>query len=97
MSNGKTSLGKISLWTSIVGFVVPVGLAVFVVVRYWRAPKNAVLTSLVACLALFVVLEVAAFVCRIRARHTTTGKVGLAISGVLLLLALGSTVLLFWG
>jgi hypothetical protein len=83
------SLGKISLWTSIAGFVLPVGLAVFVVVRYWRAPKNTVLTALAICLVLFVVLEVVAFVCGIRARRTTTGKVGLAISGVLLTLAFG--------
>jgi hypothetical protein len=87
MNNSMPALGRVSLWTSIVGFVLPGGLGVFIVVRYWRAPKNAVLTALAICLGLFVVLEVSALVCGIKARHTTTGKVGLAISGVLLALA----------
>jgi hypothetical protein len=94
----RTTLGKVSLWTAVIGLVVPVALAVGVILvvlfvtRAWEG-----LIRLVLCGALLVILELVAFVCGIMARRTTSGKIGLAISGVLLMLALGFTLLFFWG
>jgi hypothetical protein len=93
-----TSLGKVSLWTSIAGVVVPVGLAAIVLVvvlfltpqRYRGAPKYAGegLAALAICLVLCFILEFVALGCGIAARRTTGGKAGLAISAVILTLAI---------
>ncbi len=67
------SLGKASLWTSIIGFVLPMCLVILF-------PANAFL-----CGVLFVILELVALGCGIAARRTATGKAGLVISFSLLL------------
>jgi hypothetical protein len=106
MTNDKTLLGKVSLWTSIVGLVVPVIIVTLLVTwillffkpgpRGWSHEDVARITALLAVSGvLFVVCELAALGCGIAARRTTTGKIGLVISGVLLTLALGLTVFVF--
>jgi hypothetical protein len=105
MSNDKTTLGKISLWTAIGGIVVPVVLAAVVLVvvlfltpqRERAGPQYAGegLVALALCGILLVILELVALVCGIVARHTTTGKVGVTISVVSLTLAVGMTAFVF--
>jgi hypothetical protein len=71
-----TSLGKASLWTSILGVVLPIGLAIL-------RPGTGEL-----CLLLLMMLELIALGCGIAARRTAAGKGGLVISGILLPLSI---------
>jgi hypothetical protein len=98
--NHNTWLGRTSLWTSISGIVVPVGLAALALVvvlvltpQSRLGPKygNEGLAALAICGVLFVILELVALACGIAARRTATGKIGMTISGVMLTLALGLT------
>ena len=100
MRNDKAVLGKVSLWTAIIGFVLPMCLGVLVIVFVlyftprtrmgpsWEAEKAALIV-LAFCCILFVILEATALGCGIAARQTATGIAGLVISSVLFLLALG--------
>jgi hypothetical protein len=102
MSNGKTWLGRVSLWTAIAGVIVPVCLVVLLVIwvllfvpqgRVGPSGEDAqrMIVGLVLCGVAFVVLELVALGCGLAARCTATGRVGLAIAGALLTLALGVT------
>jgi hypothetical protein len=96
VSNDKTSLGKISLWASLLGaFVIPFSFCIVFAIVYPKANSAGgrggadVLTPLIGFGiggALFFLLELLALGCGIVARHTTTGKTGLTIAGVLLAL-----------
>jgi hypothetical protein len=89
MGNDNISLGKASLWTSIVGIVLPVCLAVLVAIFLNRpvlGQDPGVAYSL--CGLLFVMLELIALGCGIAARRTATGKAGLVIGLSALLLGL---------
>jgi hypothetical protein len=105
MNSETTSMGKASLWTAILGLVVPICLAGLVLVvvlyltpqRYRGAPKYAGegLVALGICYLLFCALELVALGCGIAGRHTAAGKAGIAVSGVLLTVALGLLVFFF--
>jgi hypothetical protein len=93
MGSDNATLGKASLWTSIIGIVLPVSLAVLVAVflkppneqqrlEYERLREWANLL----CAVLFVILELVALGCGIAARRTATGKIGLIVAVVVLLL-----------
>ena len=105
-------LGKVSLWTAIIGIVLPMCLAVLAIVVFlFLTPHSRMgpssdqwegaLASLAFCGILFVILELVALGCGIAARRTASGKAGLVIStGVaflLLLLGLVAWMRLGWG
>jgi hypothetical protein len=81
MDNDNLSLGKASLWSSIIGIVLPACLYVLVVIFLSFEGL-----AYGACELLFVILQLVALGCGIAARRTPTGGAGLAISGSLLLL-----------
>jgi hypothetical protein len=99
MSNNKPTLGNISLWTSLAG---PIVLGLCYLLLQVVASNTAlgpdgggayaivIVGGAISIIggSLFVILELAAFGCGLSARHTTTGKAGLQISSVLLVLAL---------
>jgi cytochrome bd-type quinol oxidase subunit 2 len=82
MGNDNASLGKASLWTSIVGVVLPVFLAILVAIFLKPSSEKAWANAL--CGVLLVILELVALGCGIVGRRTTAGKAGLVISGVVL-------------
>jgi hypothetical protein len=87
VANETSRLGKTSLWSSIVGFAVPFSLVVLG--RIFLTPQNAVGWQR-GLLGLFVFLELAALGCGVAARNTPTGKAGLILSILLLLLVLST-------
>src|ERR1022692_3061004 len=92
MDNNVARLAKVSLWASLVGFVVPMCLVAldFIVVVFVLPPQRTAPPYAVEVVAfsgiLFLILELVALGCGVATRHTTPGKAGLIISGVLLLL-----------
>ena len=86
MAHDRASFGKASLWASIIGIAVPVGLALIAVIFFVflnsRGGPGAVVVSfgLLSAPILGAILEMAAFGCGIVARSTATGKAGLKIS-----------------
>ena|SRR5713101_1258203 len=95
MSNGNASLGKASLWSAIVGVVLPGCLAVPVAAFYKPHLGNDPGLAYALCGLLLVILELVAFGCGIAAKRTATGKAGLFISVILLLLVILVVVLKF--
>jgi hypothetical protein len=100
MGHDDASLGKASLWCSIIGVALPVCLAILTLVGVsYLAPQSRLGPPPSAMEAagwafalsgiLFVLLELIAFGCGLAARRTATGKAGLVISGVLLPLVVG--------
>jgi hypothetical protein len=79
-------LGHISLWTSIVGLVLPVLLAMVFAVLLEQNILREPGTYYGLCLLLGGVLELAAVGCGLGARRTADGKTGLFISLASLLL-----------
>jgi hypothetical protein len=79
-------LGGISLWTSIVGLVLPVLLAIVFAVLLERNILREPGTYYGLCLLLGGVIELAALGCGLGARRTALGKTGLFISHASLLL-----------
>jgi hypothetical protein len=79
-------LGSISLWTSIVGLVLPVLLAMVFAVLLERNILREPGTYYGLCLLLGGVIELAALGCGLGARRTAAGKTGLFISLASLLL-----------
>ena len=79
-------LGRISLWTSIVGLVLPVLLAMVFAVLLERNILREPGTYYGLCLLLGGVIELAALGCGLGARRTAAGKTGLFISLASLLL-----------
>jgi hypothetical protein len=79
-------LGRISLWTSIVGLVLPVLLAMVFAVLLERNILREPGTYYGLCLLLGGVLELAALGCGLWGRRTAAGKTGLFISLASLLL-----------
>jgi hypothetical protein len=99
MSN---DLGKVSLWASITGFVLPAGLSVLTIVVFTYFPSRSrqipeyVGVNLTLSIALFALLELIGLGFGIAARRTATGKAGLVISAVLLILGVAGIVFLWW-
>src|SRR5882757_938644 len=82
--------GRISLWTSILGLVLPVLLAMVFTVLLERNILREPGTYYGLCLLLSGVLQLAALGCGLGARRTGAGKTGLFLSlASLLLLVLG--------
>jgi heme/copper-type cytochrome/quinol oxidase subunit 4 len=82
MGNDKATLGKASLWSAIIGVVLPGGLAVLAAI--FLNSTDARERAYAICAVLSVVLELIAFGCGIAARRTATGKAAVAISVILL-------------
>jgi len=93
MANDSKALGKASLVTSIVGIAVPVILPVLVLVIEKRGGAATVI-AVFFCGVLGVVLELVALGLGIAARRTTTGKAGMIISGILILLLVAAVFIL---
>jgi hypothetical protein len=87
MANGKSSLGRASLWISIVGFALPLLLVIFG--RTFLTPDNAMVWQRVL-LGLFVLAELVALRCAVAARLTLTGKAGKILPILLLVLVLST-------
>jgi hypothetical protein len=79
-------LGRISLWTSLVGLVLPVLLAMVFAVLLERNILREAGTYYGLCLLLGGVLELAALGCGLGARRTVAGMTGLFLSLASLLL-----------
>jgi hypothetical protein len=92
MDNDNLWLGKVSLWSSIIGIILPACLYVLVVIFLSFEGL-----AYGACELLFVIFQLVAPGCGFAARCTSNGKVGLAITGTLLLLGfvLTSTFLVY--
>ena len=95
MDRYNPALGKASLWTAVGGFVLPVCFALLALVGVlllkprllepsWSEPGA--VSAL--CGIFLVALELVALGCGMAARRTATGKAGLFLSGVPLLLVL---------
>jgi hypothetical protein len=78
--------GRISLWLSLVGLVLPVLLAMVFAVLLERNILREPGTYYGLCLLLGGVLELAALGCGLGARRTTAGKTGLFLSLAFLVL-----------
>ncbi len=91
---GNATLGNVSLLASILGSVLPMGLvSLSLLIGPTFYPQEAHVLSFI----LFVIFEIVAFGCGIAARGATSGKVGLAISAVLLPLVLAAVcAALYW-
>ena len=91
-------LAKASLWTSIAGLVSPVSLTVLAITSDQHRLDIERLREwpYALCGVLFVTLELVALGCGIAARHTVTGKRGLALSAFAWYL-LASTLFAFGG
>ena len=88
----KASLGKISLWSSIIGLVLP-GCWVALDLAYLEGHIHEQqlgyeILGYVMSGFLFVTLELVALCCGFRARGTPPGKAGLAISASIVILVL---------
>jgi hypothetical protein len=81
-----TGIGKISLWFAIVGIVLPIILAMLLYVFRNQLKIDDVI-PFVACWLLGVVLELVALGCGIAARRTATGKAGIIISVISLVVS----------
>jgi len=99
MEHHRAPLGKASLWASIIGIALPLSLSLIAIIYFVCGPgqprgggagpeAQVVVWILISAPVLGVILEAVAFGCGIVARPTATGKAGLAISGIALLLAL---------
>jgi hypothetical protein len=86
MSTDNERQGQISLWTSILGLVLPVLLAMVFAVLLDRGILHEPGTYYGLCLLLSGVLELAALGCGLGARRTVSGKAGLLLSLASLLL-----------
>jgi hypothetical protein len=84
-----------SLWSSIIGVVLPGCLAVLAAVFIKNEYDRRV--PYIICGLLFGILELVALGCGIAARRTATGKAGMVISGVLFVLLLILVGLVFFG
>jgi hypothetical protein len=90
MNNDRSALGKASLWTAIIGIVLPASLAVLVAVFLTRpvlGQDPGIAYAL--CGVIFVILQLVALGCGIAARRTPTGRAGMVISAILLVLGVG--------
>src|SRR5207245_1379501 len=94
MGNDNSWLGKVSVWSCITGAVLPGGLLALVLFNERLFPLEVALGAIGPCYMLFVILELVALGCGIAARRTTTGKVGMVISGLILLYPAVTLVLL---
>jgi hypothetical protein len=94
MDDDRATLGKASLGTAILGIVLPGCLAVLVAVFIKNEYERRI--PYVICGLLFVVLEFVAFGCGIGGKRTATGKAGLIISTVLLLIPIVCAAVIFF-
>src|SRR5438105_65104 len=94
MGNDTSWLGKVSVWSCIIGVVLPGGLLALFLFNERLLPLEVALGAIGPCYMLFVMLELVALGCGIAARNTTTGKIGMVISGLILLYPAVTLVLL---
>jgi hypothetical protein len=92
----KTSLGKVSLWTSITGVVV-LTLHPNLIRTFPNASGSFGLFIFAFCPIFSLLLEFAALGCGIAGRRTTAGKAGMIISSILILAVVSFVVLFFSG
>jgi hypothetical protein len=102
MEDDHAAVGKTSLRCAILGVVAAVGLAALAAVTLATQPARALGVGPAAAVALggvvlVVVLEVVALGCGLAARHTATGKAGLALAGACLLMVAGLVVVALFG
>jgi WD40 repeat protein len=83
MRGNSPALGRASLWIAILGFVLPVSLAILVAIFVENRDNRQALANIL-CGVLLVALELVALGFGIAGRHTASGKAGLAISCLLL-------------
>jgi hypothetical protein len=92
MTTDKAWLGRTSLWSSIIGVVLPGCFVAFDFAYLQAHIKEPTLGyeifGYVISGFLFVTLELAALGCGIAARHTASGKAGLVISAGIAILVL---------
>jgi hypothetical protein len=81
MDNDASWLGKASLWSCIIGIALPAFL--YVLVALFLSQEG---LAYGFCEFLFVILQFVALGCGIASRRTPTGRVGLLLSGGILLL-----------
>jgi len=82
MATDKTTLGKVSLGTSIIGVFLPILLAYFI--EKFTNPSRHYNWAYTLCIVLFLLLEEIALCCGISAKITKTGKAGMVLSSLLL-------------
>ena len=82
--SGESRIGTISLWASISGIVVPIIIALLVRL-FVRADHG---TYHMLCVFLFLGCELVAFVTGIIGRRSASGKAGLSISTICIILTL---------
>ncbi len=80
--------GRLSLGLALAGIVLPIGLLLMALAAQWNLSVHCVPDFFTLCIALSVVLELAALVCGIIGRSAKSGKAGILISGVSLMLCL---------
>jgi hypothetical protein len=78
MADDSDSVGRASLWTAIVGIILPIALAILISVAVESSKRRD--TAYGLCAVLFVVAELIALVCGFVGRRTKAGKTGLAIA-----------------
>lgn len=88
MTEPNTQIGRLSLWTSILGVLVPGSLAIIVAIVEDAKGLRDEGTYYGLCAALFLVLQLIALGCGIASRRTPTGRAALTISGLSLTLTL---------
>jgi hypothetical protein len=93
MANDNVSLGKASLWSAIIGFVLPMCLALLAAIFIENRDEPPTLPQ-VLCGILLTIVELLALGCGIASRRTVTGKAGLVISAIMLLLPITVLVLI---
>lgn len=83
-TNNHTTLGKVSLWSAIMGFALPILISSLTaaLASSLRLDHDAKKTVIILSVVLCVGLELTAFVTGILARKTGTGKAGLIISSI---------------
>ena len=79
------AIGRISLWTSIIGVVAPIILGL--IGNLVNPARRLSDESIMLYCAFWIVLEIVAFGCGIASRRTASGKVGLVVSVISFLLA----------
>ena len=88
MNEPNDGVGRSSLWMSLAGLTLPLVLAILATVFIADSQEGHQRRQLayILCALLFVVFEIAAFVCGIIGRRTGPGKAGLSISCISLVL-----------
>jgi len=84
-TNSTSNIGRMSLILAIGGVVLPILVALLLAIVEWLADFD---PPYMLCVLLLVALEIAALVTGIIGRHSASGKAGLTISAILLVLTM---------